>query len=209
MVHPALARAGSGPQYMSQVRESMKAEQKRKPAAEAEAKKAEAAAQKSQANAPGKPVGTQISFFEVSPTLGSMSIGDKQTFSIGSNLSFRVTPNFPAYFEPSVYLSFINGLNDQNGTVWHIDGGMRLDFAINDSAVVPFVKGALGPSLTTSSNITLKNGEELPDSYINAFLGGGVKLLLSEHVAPRLDVGTTLQNGSFGLYLLASAVLPL
>src|SRR5262249_38072134 len=133
--------------------------------------------QKTEAAETPRPVGTQLSFVEISPSIGRISIGSNPPLSIRSHLSLRVPPDFPAYFEPSVFLSFYNGLNNNNGTIWHIDGGLRYDFAINNSALVPFLKAAIGPSLASNSNIVQSTGEKIPDSYLNAFFGGGVKIL--------------------------------
>jgi hypothetical protein len=166
--------------------------------------------EKSEAAAKNGPAGTQIAFMEVTPTLGTAAIGGKSNFTLGSNLSFRIAPHIPFFFEPSVYLTFYSSNpNNKNGTIWAIDAGMRYDFMIQDSALVPFLKAAVGPSITSNSTLLKNDGTSLGSSYLNAFLGGGVKLLISQHVGARLDAGGTLQDGDFGLYFLASAVLPL
>lgn len=206
--------ATGDPLYLNQVKKSVESQSGEHQRVPAQATPTQAApaqpAQKTEAESqPKNPVGTQISFVELSPTLGSISIASQSNLSLGTNVSFRISPDFPAYFEPGVLLSFFNGGNNRSTTIWHIDAGLRYDFAIGNSALVPFLKAAIGPSLAATSGITSSNGDVIPDSYLNAFLGGGFKILASSRIAARIDAGTTLQNSSFGLYVLGSAVLPL
>lgn len=155
-----------------------------------------------------EPVGSQISFFELSPSIGAISIKDKSAFTLGANLSFLVSENSSAYFEPSVLMSFLSGDDNRNATIFHLDAGLRYDLVIEGSALVPFLKGAIGPSLSTQSNVTI-NGSELSDSYVNVFAGGGLRVLISPRVAARFDTGLTFQATDPGLYVAGSAVFPL
>jgi hypothetical protein len=163
----------------------------------------------SEAESESPPSGTQNAFFEITPTLGSISIKDKAAFTVGTNLSFNIVRDMPLYLEPSVYLSFFNGQNDTNTTIFHIDAGLRYDIVIGGSPVVPFVKAAVGPSLSSSSNVVAPNGDTISDSYINMFAGGGLKLLINPRVSARLDTGVTFQGTDPGLYVLGAAAIPL
>lgn len=154
------------------------------------------------------PQGTQLSFFEISPALGALSIEDKSAFTLGTNFSFRISQNSPLFFEPSLLVSFLSGDNNQSATLFHVDGGLRLDWAISGSPVVPFVKGALGPTLSGNNQVVI-NGETVSDSYFNAFLGGGLKVLINPHIAARVDTGVTFQSTNPGLYVLGAIGLPL
>ncbi|MEW6057795.1 MAG: hypothetical protein AB1540_14385 [Bdellovibrionota bacterium] len=198
-LQPEQEKSGS-PMFLDQLQSESKSEQpKRSPASSAGTSETEQAP---------KPQGTQLSFFEISPVLGSISIEDKAAFSVGTNLSFRVAKNFPFYFEPSLYLSFLSGDNDVNATIFHVDGGLRYDWIISESPIVPFVKAAVGPSFSSSDNVVV-NGENISDSYFNAFLGGGLKLLINENIAARADTGVTFQGTDPGLFVFGSVVLPL
>lgn len=179
--------------------ESLEEKEQRRPAAEAG---------RTETRETARPTDTQLAFFEISPVLGAISIEDKTTFSTGANLSFRISDNSPLFFEPSALVSFLSGDNNQNATLFHIDAGLRIDWVIGDSPVIPFVKAAVGPTLS-SSNDTVVNGETISDSYFNAFLGGGLKLLINPRIGARFDTGVTFQGTDPGLYVFGAASLPL
>ncbi|MBI3557317.1 MAG: hypothetical protein HY074_13720 [Deltaproteobacteria bacterium] len=165
--------------------------------------------QQSQTTAQPSPVGTQLAFIEVTPSMGGISIKGKTAYSVGSDISFHLSPSSSFYFEPSFFLSFLSGdPNTPNAMLFHLDGGLRYDFVINNSALVPFLKLAAGPTLSSSST-TVVNGSKLSDSYFNLFAGGGAKILISPSIAARADVGVTLQGTDTGLYAMGAIALPL
>ena len=172
---------------------------RRRPAAEAG---------RSETRETATPTDTQLSFFEISPVLGAISIQDKTTFSTGANLSFRVSENSPIFFEPSALISFLSGDNNQNATLFHLDAGLRLDWVISDSPVIPFIKGSLGPTLSSSNDVVV-DGDTISDSYFNAFVGGGLKILINPRIGARFDTGVTFQGTDPGLYVFGAASLPL
>lgn len=196
------AEKSAGPKYLSEIKRELESEEKaaRRPAAKGGRLEAEEAGR--------RPIGTQIGFYELSPTMGSVSIYDKSAFTLGTNVSFRISEKNQWYFEPSVLASFLSADNNENTTVFHIDAGVRYDLAIDQSALVPFVKVAAGPSLSTKSNLTV-NGNELSDSYLNLFAGGGLRVLISPSVGARLDTGVTFQTTDPGLYLAGAVAVPL
>lgn len=154
------------------------------------------------------PVGTQISFFELAPSAGAINIRGNTSFTTGLLSSFRFAESIPLYLEPSLLVSFLSGDNDRNATLFHFDAGLRYDFVIPQSAVIPFVKAAVGPSVSSDSNVTV-DGDNIGGSYFNLFAGGGLKVLASPHIAARFDTGLSLQSADTGLYLTGSVVLPL
>lgn len=151
---------------------------------------------------------TQTSFLEITPSIGAISIEDKTSFSVGTNISFRLSENSPLFFEPSFLVSFLSGDNNVNATLFHIDGGLRLDWIISGSPVVPFVKGAIGPTLSSTNNVQI-DGNNISDSYFNAFAGGGLKVLINPRISARFDTGITFQGTNPGLYVLGAVGLPL
>lgn len=189
--------------FLSEIRRGTEAEAKsaRSPAAKADARSETEQQVK-------EPVGSQISFVEISPMLGTISIQDKSVFSVGANLSFPASENSRLYFEPSIMASFLGGDANENTTIFHIDAGLRYDLVIEGSALVPFFKLAAGPSLSSQSNVTV-DGEEVSDSYLNAFVGGGLRVLISPRIAARVDTGLTFQATDPGLYVAGAAVFPL
>lgn len=158
----------------------------------------------------GSAPGTQLAFFEITPTLGSISIKDTNAFSVGTNLSFRLARNTAFYFEPSIYVSFLSGQqNSPNATVYHLDGGLRYDFVISESPLIPFLKAAVGPSITSNANTLTNDGDTLGDSYVNVFAGGGLKVLINPNIGARIDAGMTFQGTDPGLYAMGAVALPL
>lgn len=190
-----------GPVYLEEyIEEEERGAQEREPAAGERAR--------TEAEEPARAQSTQLSFFELTPALGAMSINDKAAFSIGVLMPFRIIEDAPVFFEPSVLASFLSGQADRNVTLFHVDAGVRLDWVIGDSPLVPFVKGAIGPTLA-SNNETVVNNETVSDSYFNAFLGGGLKLLVNPNIGARFDTGVTFQGTDPGLYVLGAATIPL
>lgn len=151
---------------------------------------------------------TQTGFVVITPAIGAISIEDKAAFSLGTHLSFRLSQNSPLYFEPSFLVSFLSGDNNTNATLFHVDGGLRLDWAISGSPLVPFVKAAIGPTLSSSNDVVIE-GDTISDSYFNAFAGGGLKVLINPNISARFDTGITFQGTDPGLYVLGAVGLPL
>jgi hypothetical protein len=156
-----------------------------------------------------RPAGTQLSYIQLSPALGSITVKGRSAFTLGTNVSFRIARELPLYFEPSLFISFLSGDNGtQNATLYHLDAGLRYDFAINDSALVPFLKAAVGGTISSSSS-TVVNGEELANSYANFFIGGGLQVLINPSIGARIDIGEAIQGTDGGLYAMGSVALPL
>ncbi len=194
--------AKSTPTFLqNESRNSAKKSNRRTPSAQAP--------QQSEATAQPQPTGTQLAFFELTPAIGSISIKGVSTFSLGTNLSFHITSTSPFYFEPSIFISFLSGdTNTPNSMLFHFDGGVRYDFVIANSPLVPFLKVAVGPTIGTSST-TMVHGEKVSNGYLNAFAGGGTKVLISPSIAARADVGITLQGTDTGIYAMGAVALPL
>ena len=159
---------------------------------------------------------TQNAFLEVSPGIGAISIADKAAFSVGTNLSFNVIQTMPLYFEPSVFISFYPGQDannptrDKNAALFHIDAGLRYDWIISGSPLIPFVRAAVGPTIASTADVqSSETGDTISDSYLNQFYGGGLRLLINPNVMARADAGLTFQGTNPGMYFLGSAVLPL
>jgi hypothetical protein len=163
---------------------------------------------RSQSASEAPAAGTQSSFFEISPSLGSIAVAGKATFSLGTFLSFNVWREHPLFFEPGLFVSFLSGDNNQNTTLFHVNAGLRYDFVINESPIVPFVRAGIGPTFASNSNVT-SNGNKVSSSYINQLYGGGLRILINPHISARADAGLTFQGTDTGLYAMGAVALPL
>jgi hypothetical protein len=163
--------------------------------------------------APSVPVGrspaaaadtSSPAFFELTPELGAIHVAPNQSpFTIGTNFAFRIIRDLPLYFEPSIFFSFVSN-STTSATLFHFDAGVRYDFTINNTPFVPFLKGALGPTIVSNSQVA-----GVTSDYFNMLLGGGLKVLINKSIDARVDLGLAVQNSTTGAYFLGGVGLAL